>query len=214
MSETQPQGYIALPAARTGPGVLVLHAWWGLNQTIRDLCDRLASEGYVAFAPDLYHGQVANTIDGAQALSSALSEKFPQGLEAASAAAAYLRGLSDLPERGVAVIGFSMGAFYALELSNAAPEHIHKVVVFYGTGPDDFSASQAEYLGHFAENDPYEPPEAVEALRDALSAAQRPATFYSYHGTGHWFFEPDRVDAYNVEAAQLAWERTVEFLRT
>lgn len=203
MSETQPAGYLALPAAGIGPGVLVLHAWWGLNQTIRDLCDRLASEGFAAFAPDLYHGQVTDTIEGAGALSSALGEQFPRGREEAAAA----------PARGVAVIGFSMGAFYALDLSNAAPDLVHAVVVFYGTGPDDFSASQAEYLGHFAENDPYEPAEAVEALRAALSAAQRPATFYSYPGTGHWFFEPDRPGAFNAEAAELAWERTLAFLR-
>lgn len=213
MSETQPAGYLALPAAGIGPGVLVLHAWWGLNQTIRDLCDRLASEGFAAFAPDLYHGQVTDTIEGAGALSSALGEQFPRGREEAAAAAAYLRGRSGLPARGVAVIGFSMGAFYALDLSNAAPDLVHAVVVFYGTGPDDFSASQAEYLGHFAENDPYEPAEAVEALRAALSAAQRPATFYSYPGTGHWFFEPDRPGAFNAEAAELAWERTLAFLR-
>jgi carboxymethylenebutenolidase len=94
----------------------------------------------------------------------------------------------------------------------ARPEDIRAVVLFYGTGPGDFSASLAAYLGHFAENDPYESAEYVHSLEDNLRAAGRPVTFYRYPGTGHWFCEPDRVEAYNPAAASLAWERTMEFL--
>ena len=93
------------------------------------------------------------------------------------------------------------------------PSQIRSVVLFYGTGGGDFSSSRAAYLGHFAENDPYEPKANVDELEETLKNAGRPVTFYRYEGTGHWFFEPDRTQAYNEAAAKLAWERTVEFLR-
>ena len=111
------------------------------------------------------------------------------------------------------MIGFSLGAYYALDLSNTDPEHIRSVVIFYGTGADDFSNSKASYLGHFAEDDPFESLAGVDDLEKILRQAGRPVTFYRYPGTGHWFFEPDRSDAYNREAATLAWERTLAFLR-
>jgi carboxymethylenebutenolidase len=110
------------------------------------------------------------------------------------------------------VIGFSLGAYYAMDLAAAHPEHIRSVVLFYGTGPADHSKSKAAYLGHFAENDEYEPPSNVDELEEALRRAGRPVTFYRYPEAGHWFFEADR-SAYNPAAASLAWERTLAFLR-
>ena len=116
-------------------------------------------------------------------------------------------------ERGLAVIGFSLGAYYALDLAAADPEHIRSVVLFYGTGGGDFSSSKAAYLGHFAENDEFEPQANVDELEESLKRAGRPVTFYRYPGTGHWFFEPDRPQAYNPAAASLAWDRTLAFLK-
>ncbi|MCB0205013.1 MAG: dienelactone hydrolase family protein [Anaerolineae bacterium] len=213
MAVSQPDGYLALPAAGTGPGVLVLHAWWGLNDTIKGVCERLAAEGFVAFAPDLYHGKVADTIAGAEALGSALDERYMQARAEIRDAMAYLDEQAGDGQRAFAVIGFSLGAFYALDLSNADPEHVRAAVVFYGTGAEDFSDSQASYLGHFAETDPYEPQPNVTYLAELLQQAGRPATFYTYPDTGHWFFEPDRTDAYDEEAATLAWQRTLDFLK-
>ena len=100
-----------------------------------------------------------------------------------------------------------------LDISNTNPDHIRSLVVFYGSGAEDFSNSNAEYLGHFAENDPYEPPSNVEMLESALKHAGRPVTIYRYPETGHWFFEPDRTQAFNPEASRLAWDRTLDFLR-
>ncbi|HSH79843.1 MAG TPA: dienelactone hydrolase family protein, partial [Herpetosiphonaceae bacterium] len=114
---------------------------------------------------------------------------------------------------GLAVVGFSLGANYALDLATADPEHIRSVVLFYVTGGGDFSTSRAAYLGHFAENDEYEPQSSVDDLEESLRRAGRPVTFYRYPGTGHWFFEPDRSEAYNQAAATLAWDRTLTFLR-
>jgi carboxymethylenebutenolidase len=210
MIQSQTPGFLASPPSGKGQGVLVLHAWWGLNDTIKDFCTRLAGEGFTAFASDLYHGKLATTIPEAEALRDALDWKA--SIPEVSAAAEFLQERSGEPEKGLVVIGFSLGAFFALNLSNTNPERINKVIVFYGTGPADFSRSTASYQGHFAENDPFEPDSDVKGLEEELKKAGRPVVFYTYSGTGHWFFEPDRTDAYQPEAASLAWERTLAFL--
>jgi carboxymethylenebutenolidase len=210
MPVPQPDGYLATPASGTGRPVLVLHAWWGLNHTIKALCDRLAAEGFVAFAPDLYDGKVTASIDEADPLSNVVFENRELAYAKLDNVVAFL---TDRAGGDIAVIGFSLGAFFALALASRAAEQIAKVVIFYGTGPDDFTASKAAFLGHFAENDPYEEREYIDALEQALKDAGRPVTFHHYPGTGHWFFEPDRADAYNAGAASLAWERTLAFLR-
>jgi carboxymethylenebutenolidase len=100
-----------------------------------------------------------------------------------------------------------------LELSVDEPEHIRSVVIFYGTRPGDYSSSKAAYLGHFAETDEFEPQSNVDENETALQQAGRPVKFYRYPGTGHWFFESDRSEAFNPGAASLAWDRTLAFLR-
>jgi carboxymethylenebutenolidase len=214
MSTTQPDGYLATPPSGRGDPVLVLHPWWGLNDTIRAFCDRLAAEGFFAFAPDLYHGKVVDTIPDAEAAVHALERSeggFQRAQADVAAGATFLSQQTD--GRSLAVIGFSMGVPYALGLASAAPDLVRKVVLFYGTGDADFSPSHAAYLGHFAADDPYEPREYVDGLEAAIRAAGRPVTFHHYPNTGHWFFEPDRTDAYNEPAAALAWERTLAFLK-
>lgn len=211
MPHTQPEGFLAVPPAGRGAGVLVLHAWWGLNDAARSFCARLAEAGFTVFAPDLYHGEVADTVEGAEALTKGLDGD--RAKTEVDAAARFLEARAGDAGRGLSVVGFSLGAYFALDLSTRDPERVRSVVVFYGTGPDDFSASRADYLGHFAESDPFEPRESVDGLEDALRRAGRPVTFHHYPATGHWFFEPDRPDAYDRAAAALAWERTLDFLR-
>lgn len=211
MTHSQPDGFLAVPASGNGGGVLVLHPWWGLNDTIRTVCTQLAERGFIAFAPDLYHGQIAATIADAETLSSSLDSG--QAKADIAEAVTFLSEQATLTNCGLAVIGFSLGAYFALNLSVTDPERIRSVVVFYGTGPGDYSQAKAAYLGHFAETDEYEPLSEVNGLEDALRGAGRPVTFYHYPGTGHWFFEPDRLDAFNQAAATLAWERTLAFLR-
>jgi carboxymethylenebutenolidase len=213
MPKAQPEGYLAIPDSGKGPGVLVLHAWWGLNDTIKAFCQRLAGAGFVAFAPDLYHGKIAKTIPEAEALGQALDANYQQARAEVAEAALYLRELAEGADRGLAVTGFSLGAFYALDLASSDPEHIRSVVLFYGSGGVDFSKSRAAYLCHFAEDDPFEPPSNVADLEESLKRAGRPVTIYRYPDTGHWFFEPDRTDAYSPQAAQLAWQRTLAFLK-
>jgi carboxymethylenebutenolidase len=213
MTNPQPDGYLAVPPAGNGNGVLVLHAWWGLNDTMKAFCERLAQSGFVAFAPDLYHGKVADNIADAETLGQALDANHLQAKAEIADAARFLSERAGQTEGGLPVIGFSLGAYYALNFSAAYPEQVRSVVIFYGTGDTDFSNSKAAYLGHFAENDQFEPQSNIDDLEDTLRRAGRPVTFYRYSGTGHWFFEPDRLDAYDQAAASLAWDRTLAFLR-
>lgn len=211
MRTTQPDGCLAIPPTGKGSAVLVLHPWWGLNDTMKGFCARLAESGFVAFAPDLYHGKVADTIADAKTLSNALDAD--QAKADIADATLFLNERAGQAAHGLAVVGFSLGAYFALELSVADPEHIRSAVVFYGTRAGDYSASRAAYLGHFAETDEFEPQSDVDKMEADLRRAGRPVTFHRYPGTGHWFFEPDRSQAFNQAAASLAWDRTLAFLR-
>ena len=213
MTPSRPQGFLAVPPSGKGPGVLVLHAWWGLNDTMKAFCTQLAESGFVAFAPDLYHGKIADNIADAEALGTALDSSHLQAKADIAHAIMFLNDRVGQADFGLAVIGFSLGAYYALDLAAADPEHIRSVVIFYGTGGGDYSSSRAAYLGHFAEEDEFEPQSNIDNLEESLRRAGRPVTFYRYSGTGHWFFEPDRSQAYNQAAASLAWDRTLAFLR-
>ncbi|MHB8625456.1 MAG: dienelactone hydrolase family protein [Aggregatilineales bacterium] len=213
MSHTQPDGYLAMPPTGKGAGVLVLHAWWGLNDTMKAFCTRLAESGFVAFAPDLYHGKVADNIADAETLVKALNTNHLQAEADIADATRFLNERVGPADHGIAVIGFSLGANYALDLAAADPEHIRSVILFYGTGGSDYSHSKADYLGHFADKDEFEPQSSIDELEESLKRAGRPVTFYRYSGTGHWFFEPDRTQAYNQAAASLAWDRTLAFLK-
>lgn len=211
MGSAQPDGFLALPAGGKGDAVLVLHAWWGVNDTIKAFCTQLAEAGFVAFAPDLYHGKVVDQIAEAEALSRGLDASAARADVAA--AAQYVVERAGRPQRGVALIGFSLGAYFALEHSVQDPAAVHSVVVFYGTRDGDYAAAKAEYLGHFAESDEFEPQAAVDKMEADLRRAGRRLTLHRYPGTGHWFFERDRVEAYQRAAADQAWERTLAFLK-
>ena len=203
--------YLAVPQSGTGPGVLVLHAWWGLNDFFREFCDRLANAGFVALAPDLYSGRVARTVEEAERLR----EGWDEAQVVPALVLSALDALSQHPAvsgKGLGVIGFSMGGYWALWLAAQKPDQVRAVTVFYSTGEGDFAQSNAAFQGHFAAQDPYEPEAGVRALEKALREANRPTNFYTYLGTGHWFFEKDRPDAYNSQAAKAAWDRTIAFL--
>jgi len=205
-------GYLAIPKKGHGPGVLVLHAWWGLNDFFKGLCDQLAIAGFVAFAPDLYRGATASTRDGAQNLMSKLDQKA-----AGRDIIGGVRGLQSHPGvmgKPLGVIGFSMGAFWSLWLAQERPADVAAVVLFYGTGDGNYSHIKAAFLGHFAETDEFESPAAVRDLEKALRTSGTDLTFHTYPGTTHWFFEKDRPDAYDAPAAKLAWQRTIRFLTT
>ena len=204
-------GYLALPDRPDAPGVLVFHAWWGLNPFFKSLCDRLAEEGFVAFAPDLREGHVAATVDEAKQLLQELDEM--QNQPVIVAAVDYLRGRPEARKEAFSVIGFSMGAAWSLVIASQKPEDIHKVVLFYGTYPGlDFGNIKAGILAHLAEVDEWEPIENVRTMESDMRSSGLNPQIHFYPRTGHWFFETDRPE-YNAEASKLAWTRTLEFLQ-
>lgn len=188
-------------------GVVVLHAWWGLNDDVTAYAGRLADHGLAVAAPDMFGGQVATEIPDAERLSAA-------GDEVAGGIA--LAAVDVLAERlgqaaPLAVLGFSFGAAHAI-WAPSERERVVATVAYYGAYWGDFLArSSAALLGHFAETDPYEPDENVRALEQAFRDAGRDVTIQRYPGTGHWFAEPSR-EAYRADAAELAFERTLTFL--
>jgi carboxymethylenebutenolidase len=213
VGSTGHRAYLAMPERGSGPGVLVLHAWWGLTPVFTEVCDRLAAAGYVALAPGLFpDGATAPTIAEAEALLGALHEATVAE-PVVLAATEQLLGLPAVTGAQIGVIGFSLGAYWALHLSQVRPGGVGTVVVFYGTDDGDYSTARAAYLGHFAEHDDFEPLQAVRALEERIRAAGRDVTFHIYPGTGHWFFEPNQPQAYDAGAAKLAWERTLDFLK-
>ena len=208
--------YLAEPSHGSGPGVLVLHAWWGLTEPFRQVCDRLAEAGFVALAPDLYHGKTAASVEEAQALGAALDRDVERVRGDIAGAVQVLRQhpATQLADgRGkLALVGFSLGGAYALDMSVTLAEEIAAVVTFYAAYPGpDYRRASAAYLCHFAEDDPFEPAESVAEMEQALQAAGRQVTVHTYPGTKHWFFEENRPE-YDAQAARLAWERTIAFL--
>lgn len=194
-----------------GPGVLVMHAWWGLTPIFKQLCDRLAGEGYVALAANLFGDKTAGTRAEAEALLP-MEQTDGEWMQAVALAALDRLRAASRPGGAVGLIGFSMGAAWASVLSTLRPDEVRAVVLFYGTYPIDFSRAKAGFQGHFAEQDEFEPPEAVAAMQEAVEKAGLSATFHTYPGTGHWFFENNQQSAYHPGAAELAWARTLAFL--
>ena len=214
-------GYLATPDATadaTGPGVVVLHEWWGLTEPFQQACDQLAEAGFMALAPDLYHGKTTASVEEAETLSAALDQQVARWRGDITGALRFLRhNAATIPADGRGAFGFvafSLGGSYALDMSINLAEEIAAVVTFYATYPGlDYHGAQAAYLCHFAEDDPYASAAEVAEMEQALQAVGRPATIYTYPGTKHWFFGANRPDAYDAAAAALAWERTVAFLK-
>jgi carboxymethylenebutenolidase len=201
--------YVAGDATATG-GVLVLHPWWGLNDDVIAYADRLAGAGYAVVAPDMFGGEVATTIEGA--------EKLAHGADEAAIDQIVLASIDRLttavgPTGKIGALGFSFGAHWSM-WSPTQRDQVVASILYYGTtdGPV-LEGATVPVLGHFAEDDPYELAEWVSDFEGLLRSAGRDVVIHRYPGTGHWFAEPSR-DAYEREAAELAFERTLSFLRS
>ena len=200
--------YLSRPPVGDGTPLLLLHPWWGLNDDIRGLADRFMESGFMVAAPDLFGGQVATTVDDADRLSGELTETFGD----AAVLAAFDALMADAGSRPAGVIGLSMGAGWAPWIPAQRPD-AKASVVYYGTTDEAHVAgSSAPILGHFAETDPYEDEESVAAFETVCRVAGRELELHRYPGTGHWFAEPSQA-AYVADAADLAFQRTVTFLR-
>lgn len=206
-------GYLSLPLSGRGPGVLVLSEWWGLVDHIKQLADRFAAAGFVAFAPDLYGGEQATTPDDAQRLLMALD--MPHTASALRGGAEYLRRLHAVWPTRVAAIGFCMGGQLAVYSATAHPDVIDAVVNFYGIFnpkvPVDISALRAPVQAHFGDQDQSIPRARAEAfMADVAATGVRAETYF--YDAGHAFFNDTRAVVYNPDAASLAWTRTLAFL--
>jgi len=198
--------YLAMPE-NGGPGILLLHAWWGLKPFFKQVCDQLAKQGFTVLAPDLYQGRIAKTIDEAKILREQCDNELIDNI--VKVAKDHLVSLrTDQP---IGVLGFSMGASWALTIAANEPD-VAAAVIFYGAGEADFKKVKAKILGHFAEVDEWEPIEYVRKMEADMKVAGLDVTLHVYPKAGHWFVEEDRPE-YDSASAILAWSRTFEFLR-
>lgn len=209
--------YLAPAQPAPGPSVLLLHAWWGLTEMMRDLADRLAQDGFTVLAPDLFDGNVLSTIEEADANVQKVEAKADRLLGRVNAALDHLLAHPDVTGDRAAVIGFSFGAYYGAQLAALRPEAAALVTYYGGLGTelpgDPDKGTSPAYLAHFAADDPYEEDTAaVPAFIARLAQKGAGSEAYLYEGTRHWFAEADRPE-YDKEASELAYNRTVEFLR-
>jgi carboxymethylenebutenolidase len=204
-------GYLA---GTSGPGVVVIQEWWGLNDHIKDIADRFAAEGFVALAPDLYHGEITTEPDAAGKLL--MSMNLTTAGKDLSGAVDYLQARTGYTKVGVT--GFCMGGGLALMVACLRPDAVAAAAPFYGgMRPDtviEWDNLAAVVEGHYAETDRgTAAPEAVKELEATLRAKGKDATFHVYPGTHHAFFNDTRAEVYNADAAQISWNRTLALFR-
>ena len=211
------RGYLATPESGSGPGLIVVQEWWGLDDGIKAMADRLADNGFVALAPDLYHGELAqhDEMDKAGELMNSLPPD--RAARDMSGAVDHLVGLDSTTGDGIGVVGFCMGGMLTWILMANRPDRIKAGVPFYGypSGDDapDFSKIEAVVQGHFAENDDFFGPDGVRALQSELDALGKQATLTVHPGTGHAFMAPhDAMGNYDEELAESLWPTFTSFL--
>lgn len=210
MSAPSTSAYADIPSGGSGPGVLVLHSWWGLNDTVKDRVNQLADAGFTALAPDLFGGETATEPEhGRQLLHDADPNQLAMGVTSCAHA---LRQMPATPDERIMVVGFSMGSSLGLWLSEREHELVSAVVGFYGTQGIDFTKTSADYQLHMAVDDPMVDPDELALMEASLNLAGRPVEIHTYEDVGHWFAEPGSV-GYDAAAAHESWERTIEFLR-
>jgi len=207
-------GYIALPESGTGPAVIVIQEWWGLVGHITDIVDRFAAAGFVALAPDLYHGQAASEPDHAKKLMMEL--ELDRAGEEIVTAAKYLAAMKNTTSDRVGVVGFCMGGSLAI-WSGTLSDQITATVGFYpGASWERHAPDWSRYSGkasiiHCAEGDGTSAAPGIQEALTEINGAGGDAVAYDYQGTGHAFFNDDRPEVFNESAAKLAWARTINF---
>jgi carboxymethylenebutenolidase len=207
-AEASYRAFVSIPSGATA-GVVVLHAWWGLNDDAVAYAQRLADAGYGVVAPDMFKGQVTAEIPDADRLSQEGDASHPELI----AFDAVDRLAERLPAGApIATLAFSFGAPYAMWAASERPAVVG-TVVYYGAWAGPWvTKSKAPLLGHFAEDDQFTTAEEVAEVESAFRAAGREMRTNVYPGTKHWFAEPSRPE-YDANAASLAEERTKAFLR-
>lgn len=206
-------GYLAKPSSGKGPGIIVIQEWWGLVDHIKDVADRFAAEGFVALAPDLFHGE--RTTDPDEAGRKMMALDIAEAGKDLSGAAQHLLDLPEVEPKKVAALGFCMGGQLALYAGAEHHDKISAAVDFYGIHPSvdlEFSKLQIPLLGHFGKKDHFVSEDAAKDLIAKINAAGNEIETHFYD-TGHAFFNDSRPEAYSQADAKLAWDRTLSFLR-
>ena len=207
----QASGYLAIPEKGTGPGVVVIQEWWGLVDHIKDVCDRFAAEGYVALAPDFYHGKTTKSPDEAGKLMMAL--RIDEAEKDLGGAIQFLLAHQATTGNKVGTIGFCMGGALSLYAATKNPK-VGACVVFYGGHPNvkpDLPNLQAPVLGIYAERDGFVTPELVHQLERQLKELGKSVEVHIYPGVDHAFFNDQRPEVYDEKASADAWRRVLEF---
>jgi carboxymethylenebutenolidase len=208
-------GYLAAPAGEHGPATIVLQEWWGVDEHIRSLCDRLAAAGFYALAPDLYRGETTTQPSEAQQKMMALS--IDEAEQDMCGAADFLASQPGFEGPGVGAVGFCLGGGLAVWAATTCPNITAAVTYYYVMphGKPDFSGIHGPVLGHFGTADEFIPTDDANALESELRDAGVETTFHYYDGAGHAFFnDTNRLGTYDAALAQTSWERTVSFLRS
>ena len=210
-------GYLVRPASGSGPGVIVIQEWWGLDPGIKEWAERLGKAGFVALAPDLYHGELAGHDEmgkAAQLMNSLPPDRAARDM---SGAVDFLAGHEAVSGKGLGVVGFCMGGMLSFILAANRPDKIKAAVPFYGfpQGPaePDLSQIAASIRGHMAENDDFFGPAAAADLERRLKELGKDVTLTVHPGTGHAFMGPhNALGTLNEDLAGEIWPTVVQFL--
>jgi carboxymethylenebutenolidase len=205
------QGYLSLPESGKGPGVVVIQEWWGLVPHIKEWADRLAAQGFVALAPDLYDGKTTTEPDEAGKLM--MSMKADEAAKHMGGAYEHLK-THEASTGKVGCVGFCMGGGLSLYLATLRP--VDACVIYYGVLPGvqpDVAKLQGPVLGHYAEKDAFASPDTARALEKQIRDAGKQVEFHIYPDTDHGFANDTRPDVYSEAASKQAWDRTLEFFR-
>jgi len=210
------EGYLAVPESGSGPGVIVIQEWWGLVGHVRSLADRFAAAGFVALAPDLYHGEKTTEPDEAQKLLMGLAMDVA-GRDIAGAAA-HLAGRAETTGKGIGCVGFCMGGSLALWSGTLSDDIVATVGFYPGVPWERMSPTWSAYDGkramlHADEEEGGCAAEGIQVAVNAIEQAGGTVTCFEYPGTGHAFFNDDRPEVYNATAAEEAWSRTLNLFR-
>lgn len=210
-------GYLALPKSGSGPAIIVIQEWWGLVGHITDVVDRFASEGFVALAPDLYHGVATTEPSDAMRLMMGLA--MDTAAQDIAGAADYLATRPEVTGEKMGVVGFCLGGSLALWAPTLSPR-INAAVGFYPAVPwERMQPTWSNYQGksaliHCSEHDGTSLAPGIQQAVSAISAAGGEVQALDYPHTDHAFFNSDRPEVYSHEAAELAWSRSIEFFRS
>lgn len=211
LGRDQIRGFLAYPESGASKvGVIVIQEWWGLNDNIRVMAGRLAAEGYIALAVDLYEGEVAQDRDTAMKLMSRAMDHADRLDDNLRQARAYLE---ELGVDRVGVVGWCFGGGWSLRTALLLGERIDAAIVYYGrlvTDREELARLSAPLLGHFGSEDRGIPVTEVRQFEAALQELNKPAEIHLYEGANHAFANPSGT-RYDEIAAELAWGRTLEF---